>query len=160
LFSNNPARVADQERKLLWPDTSDQPPDMLLSIGTGWVPEIPSPGAWRRMAGVLQSGSTRSDSISDSQREWEQFYHEVHGDNLKIGIANERYIRLNPDVRAKVEMDDLKSLKNIQDSVRATLDSSKWRTDCELIAKRLISTSFYFEGDQNPLDQDKVRGTF
>jgi hypothetical protein len=123
---------------------------MLLSIGTGWVPEAPSLGAWRRMAGVLQPGSTRSDSMTDSQREWEQFYHEVYGDNLTIGIANERYIRLNPEVKTKVEMDDLKSLKNIQDSVRATLDSSKWRIDCELIAKRLISTSFYFEGDETP----------
>jgi hypothetical protein len=133
---------------------------MLLSIGTGWVPEAPNPGAWERITGILQPRSTRFDSMTDSQREWEQFYHEVHGDNLTIGMANERYIRLNPDVKTKIEMDDVRSLKNIQDSVRATLDSSKWQVDCGLIAKRLISTSFYFERDENRLDQDKVRGTF
>jgi hypothetical protein len=133
---------------------------MLLSIGTGLVPGEPSPGAWERFTGILQPGSTRSDSMTDSQREWDQFYHEVNGDNLTIGMANERYIRLNPDVKTKIEMDDIKSLKNIQDSVKVTLDSSKWRIDCGLIAKRLISTSFYFERDENRLDQDKVRGTF
>lgn len=98
--------------------------------------------------------------MTDSQREWEQFYEEVHGDNLTIGMAKERYIRLNPEVKTKVEMDEVRTLKNIQDSVRATLESPKWQIDCGLIAKRLISTSFYFERDANRLDQDKVRGIF
>jgi predicted acylesterase/phospholipase RssA len=35
LCYNNPTRVANTERKLLWPDVADQRPDLLLSIGTG-----------------------------------------------------------------------------------------------------------------------------
>lgn len=35
LYHNNPVRVADLERRLIWPDTEFFPPDILLSIGTG-----------------------------------------------------------------------------------------------------------------------------
>ncbi|KAL8765647.1 MAG: hypothetical protein Q9209_007327 [Squamulea sp. 1 TL-2023] len=35
LYHNNPVRVADLERRLIWPETDDLPPDILLSIGTG-----------------------------------------------------------------------------------------------------------------------------
>lgn len=34
LYHNNPVRVADLERRLIWPDTNNSPPDILLSIGT------------------------------------------------------------------------------------------------------------------------------
>lgn len=36
LYWNNPSVVANQERKLLWPDESDLEPDILLSIGSGF----------------------------------------------------------------------------------------------------------------------------
>lgn len=35
LHNNNPVHVANREWKLLWPDTADAQPDLLLSIGTG-----------------------------------------------------------------------------------------------------------------------------
>lgn len=35
LYHNNPAHVANTERKLLWPDVADSHPDILLSLGTG-----------------------------------------------------------------------------------------------------------------------------
>ena len=35
VYHNNPVRVADLERRLIWPDTELSPPDILLSIGTG-----------------------------------------------------------------------------------------------------------------------------
>jgi patatin-like phospholipase/acyl hydrolase len=33
-YNNNPARIAEQERKILWPDIADSAPDIFLSIGT------------------------------------------------------------------------------------------------------------------------------
>jgi hypothetical protein len=33
-YNNNPARIAQQERKMLWPDVADRHPDIFLSIGT------------------------------------------------------------------------------------------------------------------------------
>ena len=35
LYHNNPASVANHERKFLWPDVAESPPDILLSLGTG-----------------------------------------------------------------------------------------------------------------------------
>ena len=35
LYYNNPASVANNERKFLWPDVAENPPDILLSLGTG-----------------------------------------------------------------------------------------------------------------------------
>ncbi|KAL8843023.1 MAG: hypothetical protein Q9176_002326 [Flavoplaca citrina] len=35
LYHNNPASVANNERKFLWPDVAENTPDILLSLGTG-----------------------------------------------------------------------------------------------------------------------------
>lgn len=35
LYHNNPASVGNHERKVLWPDVAENPPDILLSLGTG-----------------------------------------------------------------------------------------------------------------------------
>lgn len=35
IYHNNPASVANNERKFLWPDVAESPPDILLSLGTG-----------------------------------------------------------------------------------------------------------------------------
>ena len=35
LYHNNPASVANHERKFLWPDVAESLPDILLSLGTG-----------------------------------------------------------------------------------------------------------------------------
>lgn len=38
-YHNNPVQVALREAKLLWPDCSNKPPDLLLSVGTGMYHE-------------------------------------------------------------------------------------------------------------------------
>lgn len=35
LYFNNPVRIAFNERRFLWPDVADRPPDIVLSLGTG-----------------------------------------------------------------------------------------------------------------------------
>lgn len=35
LYHNNPIKIANNERRLLWPDVADSHPDVMLSIGTG-----------------------------------------------------------------------------------------------------------------------------
>lgn len=34
IYHNNPVRLANRERRLLWPDVADREPDIFLSIGT------------------------------------------------------------------------------------------------------------------------------
>jgi patatin-like phospholipase/acyl hydrolase len=35
LYYNNPVKIANHERRLLWPDVAESHPDIMLSIGTG-----------------------------------------------------------------------------------------------------------------------------
>lgn len=35
VYYNNPVKVANHERKILWPDVAENPPDIILSLGTG-----------------------------------------------------------------------------------------------------------------------------
>jgi hypothetical protein len=35
VYYNNPVKVANNERKILWPDVAEAPPDIILSVGTG-----------------------------------------------------------------------------------------------------------------------------
>ncbi|KAK5360276.1 hypothetical protein LTS13_010366 [Exophiala xenobiotica] len=35
IYYNNPVRVANHERRYLWPDVAENPPDIILSVGTG-----------------------------------------------------------------------------------------------------------------------------
>jgi hypothetical protein len=35
IYYNNPVRVANHERKYLWPDVAGNLPDIILSVGTG-----------------------------------------------------------------------------------------------------------------------------
>lgn len=35
LYFNNPVRIGFNERRFLWPDVADRPPDIVLSLGTG-----------------------------------------------------------------------------------------------------------------------------
>lgn len=35
IYYNNPIRVANHERKYFWPDVAENPPDIILSLGTG-----------------------------------------------------------------------------------------------------------------------------
>ncbi|KAL8916178.1 MAG: hypothetical protein Q9172_006425 [Xanthocarpia lactea] len=52
LYHNNPVRVADLERRLIWPETEDSTPDLLLSIGTSCNDAIND--AVQRSAGLLR----------------------------------------------------------------------------------------------------------
>ncbi|KAL8906193.1 MAG: hypothetical protein Q9171_006376 [Xanthocarpia ochracea] len=52
LYHNNPVRVADLERRLIWPETEDSTPDLLLSIGTSCNNKIND--AVQRSAGLLR----------------------------------------------------------------------------------------------------------
>jgi hypothetical protein len=157
LYYNCPAAVANQERKLLWPESSSQPPDILLSIGTGLPPEDQNLDKWRRLPGMFQPAVHRFDNMLDPQIAWDLFYQDVR-DGDRMNLANERYVRFNPELRKKVEMDDVKAVSDLRNDVRAALRLPKWANDCSLVAKRLISSSFYFERDEDRFDQERIKG--
>lgn len=158
LYYNNPIRVANQERKLLWPDVESHPPDIILSIGTSCTPESTTEGSkWKSWVKPkwFQVAVNRFDNILDAQNAWDQFYEEVREPSSSVG---QRYIRLNPELKTKVKLDDVESLRWLKDSVTEVLRSSKWKHDTKAIAQRLIATSFFFEKDPNAADESIIQG--
>ena len=55
LYYNNPVKVANNERKFLWPDTADAHPDLILSIGNGINK--------RKVNGAMRSDSTGRSAV-------------------------------------------------------------------------------------------------
>jgi hypothetical protein len=147
LYYNNPVRVANQERKLLWPDVASQPPDIMLSIGTSFAAESEkekSTWASRMKPKWFQVAINRFDNILDSQNEWDRFYQEVQEPS---NTANDRYIRLNPEIKSKVKLDDTKSFAHLKNIIGTSLKSPKWKAETRAVASRLIASSFFFEKD-------------
>ena len=56
IYHKNPVEIANHERKLLWPDTAEMHPDILLSVGTGLSGE---PDEDERSSTLIESPSTR-----------------------------------------------------------------------------------------------------
>jgi hypothetical protein len=150
--------VANQERKLLWPDVDTQPPDIMLSIGTGCSPEAKTNGSswtsWLKPQ-FFQVAVNRFDNILDAQNAWDQFYHDVREPHSSL---NSRYVRLNPELKSKVKLDDVKSFLELKGHVTQCLQTHKWRSDAKAVASRLIASSFFFEKDPNHESENSIHG--
>ena len=60
--ANNPAAIAVQEARLLWPDT---PLECLVSLGSGAVPQAPRE---KSMRSYLDTGSVLIESACETER--------------------------------------------------------------------------------------------
>lgn len=106
---NNPIRVANAERKYIWPDVDNFHPDILLSIGTGkslnhleaekaqlekqkekakWLKWVPS---------SIQILFAKMHDVLDAEKTWQKFIEGIPAEGSK-----ERYIRINPDFNTEV----------------------------------------------------------
>ena len=61
IFHNNPVEVANEERKLLWPEDAGMHPDVLFSIGTGHHGETAGPFASAAQGSVRRRARLRKD---------------------------------------------------------------------------------------------------
>jgi hypothetical protein len=53
LYNNNPVKVVQKERKLLWPEVAEQHPDVFLSVGTGQDAKV------KKMSGSTTTSADR-----------------------------------------------------------------------------------------------------
>ena len=116
IYYNNPASVAECERKLLWPDVRNQPPDIFLSIGTSVLPRVtnletkePS----RRFPGAQGFSELMSNinNTLDGQKIWDKFYDEVRESS---STSSQRYVRLNPESpTGLVKIDDVHRMDSL-----------------------------------------------
>jgi hypothetical protein len=149
IYHNNPIEIADQERKLIWPQLVDYPPDIILSIGTSYnsssIPRkaLTSPTLRRRgMYGghqPLKIAIHHIASTLDSERAWERYIEVLNPPSRD----KNRYVRLNPDLSEDPPaLDQVAKMKSLQETVRKQIQEDERIRN---IADQLISTSFYFE---------------
>jgi hypothetical protein len=148
IYYNNPASIAECERKLLWPDVRDQPPDIFLSIGTGASPRVANletkePSRSFPIAkGISELVGYLGDTLN-AQKAWEKFYDKVRESSSS---TSQRYVRLNPELpTVLVKVDGVHQMDELRQHVKRTLRSPKWRDEVKSVAHRLIASSFFFE---------------
>ena len=166
LYHNNPVIVADSERKLLWSDVENMPPDLLLSVGTGrnrnvldrerkqherknsHMPRNSMGGdsiveANPKMLGLklprfLKVLKDRMQNMLNAQETWDQFYRTAPGDF-------KRYVRINPDLADLPALDETSKLETLETEIKDVLRRRQWVGIIEDVVQRLIASCFYFD---------------
>ncbi|KAF4630883.1 hypothetical protein G7Y89_g7253 [Cudoniella acicularis] len=158
LYYQNPIQIANEERKLLWPDVQAQPPDIILSIGTTREEEskISRGGKLSKIKSkMFKTALNRFDNTADAETTWDQFLQEVR---LPNSFVNHRYIRLNPKVKKQFQFDDVEEYWTLIRNNNVAIKSKNWTSTLRNVAHRLIASSFYFEKDTNDTDENTVQG--
>ena len=175
LYHNNPVRVANLERKLVWPDTQDLPPDLLLSIGTSCSAEIFSKArtgsagseysfafpelsrdeqeveSKSNMKHLFKLLKNRIDNILDTEIAWRNFTSDAVGENPDL---QGKYQRINPEIGSDPpRLDETSKLPDLQRAVQKTLTKdAALVSQTKEVAQRLIASSFYFDKSTMPLN--------
>lgn len=188
LYYNNPARVANMEYKLIWPDTMNLPPDILLSIGTGHNAELAAAKIKNRSKPVrtrapkevelpqkkktkqitqllyvrrlFQGMKDRVDNMTNAELQWHNFSLDVFKFNKDLYIET-RYQRINPDLGSNPPpMDKVNRLEEVRIRTRNQLKNrDKSLQQIREISSRLIASSFYFE-EESSTPRDPGRKDF
>ena len=164
VYHNNPIKVADAERKYLWPDVEKLEPDILLSIGTGKSSRHLAKEAERLekhkdgsklahfVPKVFRIVFARMNDILDSESTWEKFYINVvqHG-------SSPRYIRINPELTTvPPALDDKDKLWSLEADVVRSL--SVMNKQIRGVADRLLASCFYFEKLEVQALEEQITG--
>jgi hypothetical protein len=134
-----------------------QAPDIMLSIGSSCTPRSKHERDARNTdTRLYRVAINHFDNILDAQNAWDQFEQEVRE---PYETTNGRYIRLNPELKSKVKLDEVKSLEELRKKVDECLKSTKWIIETRTVTRRLIASSFFFEQDLNSKQKDIIQGS-
>ena len=150
LYYNNPVEIADAERKMIWPESALDHPDIMLSIGTGYNSNKSlnnsTPAQFRRPArlGVISNIKNlkriAEDHIAistESQRTWNAWYRLVS----RSGDDKNRLYRLNVDCRKDPPaLDDISAMQELREYTHQQYGANQI---IQKIASHLVATSFY-----------------
>ena len=164
VYHNNPIKVADAERRYLWPDVERLEPDILLSIGTGKSSRHLAKEAekqekqedWSRWANlvpkVFKIVFARMNDILDSEGTWQKFFINV----IQQG-SSQRYLRINPELSmAPPALDDNEKLWSLETDVKRSLRSMN--EQIRGVADQLLASCFYFEKASGQSLGDQITG--
>lgn len=162
-------RVANLERKLIWPDTKYLPPDLLVSIGTSCNAAISKqvnssqsrvldPSAFYKtqpfkgkeyqsnsqVKQVFKILKSRIDNILDTEVAWRTFISDVVSESEEVRF---RYQRINPEIGIEVpKLDEVSKMQDFRHIVnQKLLHDQTTLSKIKEIAFRLVASSFFFE---------------
>ena len=163
LYHNNPVRVADLERRLIWPDSESFLPDILLSIGTSCNGIIRADRDRCRSHGVESSQNdtterrristplskiinimkSRVENILDAEMTWLSFMSDgARGDEE----FKTRYRRINPNIEEDPpQLDEVKKLLPLRRRMQQIVKYGEFQNQSREIARQLVASSFYVE---------------
>lgn len=148
LYHNNPIQIADKERKLIWPSLANNPPDIIVSIGTTYNSAsglstqrkiIPRSGLLAHGKLLYTIATDHIASALDSEKAWHSYLNVLQPPPSQ----RYRYVRINPQLNNDPpRMDDVSRLTFIQEEARKIVQSDD---KIQKLADQLIASSFYFE---------------
>ncbi|KAK9417273.1 putative PNPLA domain-containing protein [Seiridium unicorne] len=151
VLHNNPIRIADLERRILWPECPV--PDIILSLGTGSSASLTRASSDYTSAprkGVITHGRqlysilrNNMDQTLDCDRAWEDFFDGITSTTSTTAFAISRYRRINPDLGTVPALDEKDRMEELRRKVQETLQRDQPRL--RDIARQLIASTFYFE---------------
>ncbi len=152
VLHNNPVRIAESERKMLWPNS--HVPDVVLSLGTGAAVNLDSAGpamsehTTAARKGILSHSRdlyrilrSNLEQTLDCERAWNDYFATVTT-ALPKSFSPSRFIRVNPNVGTIPALDDKDKMGDLRAKVQETQRRDPRVQD---IARRLIASTFYFE---------------
>ena len=148
---NNPIKVANAERKYIWPDVGDLDPDVLLSIGTGKssrhlkdeeekLEKQQSGVRWSKwIPKIFQVVFATVNDVLDAERTWQKFHA-----SLTKGDSSQRYIRINAELNyAPPALDEKGKIWSLEADTKRSLVYIN--TSILDVADRLVASCFYFD---------------
>ncbi|KAK6342107.1 hypothetical protein TWF730_001585 [Orbilia blumenaviensis] len=159
IYHNNPIYIAESESKLIWPEVEHLPPDLVLSLGSGYNPS-PSLGkektfqSWNPLVRATERlhwmATDHIQSSSSSEATWEKWLKYREDTRLTVLPAStqstqNRYIRWSVRFECKDDppkLDDLGSLPRIE--AEAEKQAQNLSPQIRRLADRLICSSFFF----------------
>ncbi|KAK4446666.1 acyl transferase/acyl hydrolase/lysophospholipase [Podospora aff. communis PSN243] len=167
ILYNNPVRIAELERRILWPEVHQ--PDVILSIGAGSTePTDPATikrdmkirgqhgvfSNWRNLFQILRNNM---ELALDCDKIWDDFYLAAP---LDFGTPSKRLFRINPTLGSELPaLDAVGRMEELREKVDAYLGTA--RPMITAVAHQLVASTFYFELDsieEDILNRDKVQG--
>ncbi|KAF8462152.1 acyl transferase/acyl hydrolase/lysophospholipase [Kalaharituber pfeilii] len=160
----NPVAVADRERELLWPSFLHPDPDILLSLGTGFVPGIPeeqektpqaftvpgSQGAVSYLNSLKVIINHQTNHQFNSHRLWDDYMERMGINSNMSNTKTNKYRRL--DVPFPSEVPRLHHV-NQMDAMEAHVDSYYYpaanSSILNQIAAQLVASLFYLRLDNS-----------
>lgn len=160
---NNPVQVADSERRLIWPETRDSPPDILLSIGTGCNKKIHKQtqhapthqrlisdfedralvfrkkSANSQIRNYFKLAKDRVESLLDPEIAWLTFV-----STASRARDESRYWRMNPDIESELpKLDEVEKVVYLREKMRQVKKGDGFQMQARAIARNLVASCFY-----------------